>query len=323
MSLTLLKLEDIKQSITMVEAIDAMEKAFVQLAARRCVLPLRTPVAVSGEDGLTLTMPAYLPEQKALGLKVVSIFPHNQDKNIPSINGAILLLDAQTGRLEAIMEAAYLTALRTGAVSGLATKYLTSENVRHVAIIGAGVQAFTQLEAVAAVRDIQCVSIWSRNKERAALFAEKVKHQFEVRTHADIHSAVKDADIICTATGSNTPLISLQDVKSTVHINAIGSHTKEMRELSDDVLAKAIVVVDQKEAALSEAGEIIHAIENKALEETSILELGAVIQGDSSSYRDKMTVFKSVGLAIQDISIAQAVYQNAKEGGIGKPFDLG
>lgn len=322
MSLTLLRLEDIKKCITMEEAIEAMELAFIQLANDNVVMPLRTPIPIEKENALTLTMPAYLPVKKALGLKVVSIFPNNTKKNLSSIYGTMLLLDAETGQLEALMEGTYLTALRTGAVSGLATKYLACEDAKHVAIIGSGVQAVTQLEAIAAVRDIQQVSIWSRNKERAKVFAETVQDHFNVKMHLNVKEAIKDADIICTATGSLAPLINLQEIKPGVHINAIGSHTKEMREIANDVLKKALVIVDQKQAALAEAGEIIHAIESKALTKTRLKELGDIIQKNTSYYKKRLTVFKSVGLAIQDISIAQVVYQNAQLKQVGTKFKL-
>lgn len=322
MSLTILTLDEIKKCITMEQAINTMENAFKQLANKQAVFPLRTPLSINKENALFLTMPAYLIEQEALGLKVVSVFPSNPSINKPTINGAILLLDAQTGEIAAIMEAAYLTALRTGAVSGLATKYLTKKNAHHVAIIGAGIQAITQLEAVATVRDIKQVSIWSRNKERADAFANTISDHFEVQVYDDIQSAVKKADIICTATGSTRPLIHLKDIKPTVHINAIGSHTREMCEIANDVMAKASIVVDQLDAVLAEAGEVISAIENKKLKLTSIRELGNLITTNQRGYKGKMTVFKSVGLAIQDISIAQEVYRNAQEKRLGKNIEL-
>ncbi|KTD07109.1 ornithine cyclodeaminase family protein [Legionella jamestowniensis] len=322
MALTLLKLEDIKECISMKEAIDTMEIAFKQLAKQEVIMPMRTPIPIQNQNALTLTMPAYLPNLEALGLKVVSFFPNNAKKNLPSIYGTILLLDAATGAVEAIMEGTYLTALRTGAVSGLATKYLAREDAKHLAVIGSGVQAVTQLEAMATVRDIEKVSIYSRNRERATQFADTISEHFEVKVCKDIKQAVAEADIICTATNSTEPLIYLQDIGSNVHINAIGSHTKEMREIANNVLAKALVIVDQKEAALAEAGEIIHAIANKALTKTRLKELGHMLTKNTTYYKKRLTVFKSVGLAIQDISIAQTVYHNAKLNRLGSKFEL-
>ncbi|CDZ78688.1 ornithine cyclodeaminase [Legionella massiliensis] len=322
MNITLLTLNEIKQCINMKQAIDVMEIAFKQLINKEVVLPLRTPVAVAKEGALSLTMPGYLERQEALGVKLVSIFPNNLHKAKPAINGAIVLLDAKSGETLAMMEAAYLTALRTGAVSGLASKYLAREDAEHLAIIGSGTQALTQLEAVRAVRDIKRVSVWSRNKENAQAFARSLDSSLESKAYDDISDAVKEADIICTATGSTQPLLYLKDLKPGVHINAIGSHSTEMCELANDVMAHSIVVADQLEAVLAESGEIVSAIKNKMLEQSAIRELGEVILTANEADKQEITVFKSVGLAIQDISIAQVVYQNALQKQLGVNFAL-
>ncbi len=322
MSLKLLSLSEIKQSITMHQAIDAMETAFVQLAMREAELPLRTAVAIDAEKALTLTMPAYLVKDKTLGLKVVSIFPHNLSQGIPSITGLILLLDANTGEPQALMDAGYLTALRTGAISGLATKYFARDNASHVAIMGSGVQAYFQLEAVAAVRPITRVSIWSRQFENAKNFAKKLEGQYDVHIDDSVTSAVVDADIICTATGSTEPFIHHQDLAPYVHINAIGSHSALMREISNEVLNRAVVIVDQLEAALAESGEIISAVEKNMLPKDAIIEIGQWLLRKDHDYKEQFTVFKSVGLAIQDLSVAQVVYKNALIQGLGQEFTL-
>ena len=189
MSLTLLSATNIKQCIDMRQAIDAMESAFLQLAKDQVVLPLRTPINVESENAVCLTMPAYFKEEKQLGLKVVSLFPNNHLQKLPAINGVILLLDAQTGQPKALMDAAWLTALRTGAVSGLATRLLARDDVEHVAIIGAGAQALTQLEAVATARNIRRVSVWSRTHAHAISFAKQIEQQFEVHACTTVSEA--------------------------------------------------------------------------------------------------------------------------------------
>ncbi|KTD31837.1 IS110 family transposase [Legionella israelensis] len=273
-------------------------------------LPLRTAISISDEEALTLTMPAYLEQDKALGLKVVSIFPKNISKNIPSITGFIMLLDASTGEPKVLMDAAYLTALRTGAVSGLATKYFAQDNAKHVAIIGSGAQAITQLEAVTSVRNIKQVSVWSRNINKAKEFAKKLENQYDIAVYENISLAVRDADIICTATSSTKPLIYLNDIAQPhAHINAIGSHSKSMQEISQDILSNSNVFVDQLEAALSESGEIIEAVEQNSLKNETIIELGQWLLNKDKNYKNDLTVFKSVGLAIQDLSVAEVVYQ--------------
>ncbi|KTD69431.1 ornithine cyclodeaminase [Legionella steelei] len=322
MSLRLLSLDEVKQSITMSQAIKAMEDAFMQLAKQQAKLPLRTAIAIDEEEALTLTMPAYLTQDKALGLKVVSIFPKNSARNKPSITGFIMLLDASTGEPQALMDAAYLTALRTGAVSGLATQYFATEDAHHVAIIGSGVQAETQLQAVATVRDIKQVSIWSRNRNNAEQFAAKLANQYTVNVYEHIPSAIKDADIICTATASTEPLIHLQDIQAHAHINAIGSHTPKMREISDKVLNHSVVIVDQLSAVMAEAGEIIHAVQQNQLKQEDMIEMGPWLLHKNKDYKKQNTVFKSVGLSIQDVSVAAVVYENARHKNLGTAFAL-
>ena len=322
MSLTLLSATDVKQCIDMRQAIDAMESAFLQLARNQVVLPLRTPITIESENAVCLTMPAYLKEEKQLGLKVVSLFPNNHLQKLPAINGVILLLDAQTGKPKAIMDATWLTALRTGAVSGLATRLLAKDDAKHVTIIGAGAQAITQLEAVASVRNIQQVSVWSRTHAHAISFAKQIEQRFEVHACTTVLEAVKDADIICTATNSTEPLIHLADIKHDAHINAIGSHTKTMHEIAPDVFTHAVTVVDQIDAALKEAGEIICAIESSVIDLPSLHELGYLLTHQQPEFKNQLTVFKSVGLAIQDISIAEMAYRNAIDKKIGHNFDL-
>jgi ornithine cyclodeaminase len=323
MSFIVLSQEEVRSCITMKQAIVAMEHAFKEYYADAAVLPLRTPIAIAKEEALTLTMPAYLGQQDALGLKVVSIFPNNIKQNKPSINGLILLLNEQTGEAKAIMEAGYLTAMRTGAVSGLATQYLAKEEASHVAILGSGVQALTQLEAVVNVRPITKVSVWSRTMENAKKFIKQIEHLgFEIACYSDIKNTVREADIICTATSSMEPLVNRTDLKPGVHINAVGSHTPQMCEIHNNVMSQSLIVVDQLEAACAESGEIVSALKEKCIARDDILELGALVSGKNAKKDYSYSVFKSVGLAIQDISIAHAVYLNAIQKGLGTSVSL-
>ena len=322
MSLQLLSLDDVKKSITMSQAIVAMERAFIQLATRQVELPLRTGVSIASEKALTLTMPAYLVEDKTLGLKVVSIFPNNLENHKPAITGFIMLLDAHTGEPQALMDAAFLTALRTGAISGLATQYFAKNTADHVAIIGSGTQARSQLQAIASVRDIKKVSIWSRNPKNAKQFADELDNQYNTTMYASIPLAIRDADIICTATSSTEPLIHYKDVQPHAHINAIGSHSPSMREIDNDVLNHAVVIADQVDAVLAESGEIISALQEHQLKQDSIIEMGHWLLHKKTDYKNQLTVFKSVGLAIQDLSVAAVVYQNALHNNLGVPFAL-
>lgn len=321
MTLKLLSLAEVKQSITMPEAISAMERAFIQLAQQEASVPLRTGIPV-GKNGLTLTMPAYLSKEKILGLKVVSVFPDNTQHNKPSINGTILLLDATTGEPLMLMDAGYLTALRTGAISGLATHYFSQDLASTVTIVGAGAQAITQLKAVAAVRQIEQVFVWSRHLESAQKFAKEMSAFYNVHVCQKLSFALKKSDIICTATGSTEPLVHLHDLQPHAHINAIGSHHPSMQEISGEVLQKAVVIVDQIEAAMKEAGEIIHAVAQKKMKPESVIELGSWLLKKTPHVQEQLTVFKSVGLAIQDLAVAQVVYQNALTMNLGTTFKL-
>ncbi|WP_131781587.1 ornithine cyclodeaminase family protein [Legionella gresilensis] len=322
MSLKLLSLNEVKQCISMPEAIHALEDAFMQLARQQVKLPLRMGINIEEEDALTLAMPAYLAHNKALGLKVVSIFPKNLTKHKPSITGFIMLLDAITGEPKVLMDGSYLTALRTGAVSGLATKYFAKPDASHLAIIGSGAQAYTQLEAIAAVCPIKQVSVWSRSISNAEHFAEQIASDYKVQVHSNVADTVSDADVICTVTSSTEPLIDLSMLKPNVHINAIGSHTPLMQEINTDVLQEATVIVDQVEAALKEAGEIIAAVNQHQLKQEDLIEIGQWLINKNKNYQDSLTVFKSVGLAIQDLSVAEVVYQNALKQGLGLSFSL-
>ncbi|TAL63532.1 MAG: ornithine cyclodeaminase family protein [Legionella sp.] len=317
MSLLVLSQKEIKESITMPQAIQVMELAFKEFYAKKAIMPLRTPLSIENEKALMLTMPAYLSESLALGLKVVSIFPNNKTQNLPVINGVILLLNEQTGEAQALMEASYLTALRTGAVSGLATQYLAPATAKHVAIIGAGAQALTQFQAIAAVRPIQTVSLWSRDIRNAQEFAKQIVGDYEVHCFATVAEAVRNADVICTATASTEPLIQLADLKEGAHINAVGAHTHAMCEISNEVMSNALIVVDQLEAALAESGEVYAALQAQCIQQKDIIELGSLMGRELKTPTQRFSVFKSVGLAIQDMSIAHAVYKNALEKNLG------
>lgn len=277
---------DIDRSLTMPLAIDAMRSAFSQLSSGQARVPVRG--VLESRSGVTLTMPAYLAGTHALAVKVVSVFER--------IHGAVLLLDPDTGEAEALLDGASLTAWRTGAASGLATRLMAKPDARVLVIFGAGAQAPRQIEAVRAVRPIEEV----RTIHRGDLFS------------------LADADVIVTATNSPTPLFAYSSLPPRVHINAIGSFRHDMRELDDSTMRHSAVVVDQREAALAEAGEIIHSgCDIHA-------ELGELLDKTKSLPPDRpITVFKSVGNAAQDAAIAQLTVQRARALGLGQEVSLG
>lgn len=309
MELNILNAADVKKALPMPLAITAMLSAFSQLSKGEVHMPLRTATNIHSQQATILSMPAYLSESQEASVKIVSIFPNNQ--NSATINGMVIYIDAISGQPRAILEGASLTAIRTGAVSGLATDLLANKDASVLAIIGSGVQAETQLEAVCCVRNIQKIYIYSRKKENAEKFAAKLQHS-NIEVVTEIQHATKQADVICTATSATAPLIKLDDIKPGVHINAVGSYTPQMMELDAQLLAHANIFVDQREAALEEAGEIINAIKHKIINPEVLKELGDLVTKKISGRLNKnqITIFKSVGLAIQDVSAAAAALKN-------------
>ncbi|MDO8955095.1 MAG: ornithine cyclodeaminase family protein [Gammaproteobacteria bacterium] len=326
MQIRILSQQDVRQAISMKEAIASMREAFAELAKGHAHAPLRSVIKVNAEDA-SLFMPGFLSGNKQLGVKIVSAFPSNKARQIPAIHGVVILIDAETGLPKALMDASYLTALRTGAVSGLATDLLAAKEASVAAIIGAGVQARTQLEAVCAVRNIKEVRIYSRTHESAQALVDSIRDQAGfphiIKICSTVSEACESADVICAATPATEPLVEFEHLKLSVHINAVGSHNYTMREIDESILKQALIVVDQKAAAIAEAGEIIHAIKNGSIQESDLVELGSLVNSVKFT-RDftKPSLFKSVGLSIQDVSVAEKVLSLSEQKGLGSMIDL-
>lgn len=330
MKLRILSGADVRQAVTMAEAIEAVKQAYIQLSAGQAVVPLRTPVPVERQSGVTLFMPAYLAASDALGAKIVSVFPGNPARGLPLIHAVVLVLDAETGQPVALMDGTYLTALRTGAASGVATDLLARREASVVAIFGAGAQARTQLEAVCTVRQIG--QVWVYDPDRRAV--ETYVAEMKVRggpIPADIWAAdspaqaVRHADVICTATTSHSPVFADADLKVGVHINGIGSYTPDMQEVPAETVARARVVVDSRSASLAEAGDLIIPLRQGIVAETDIYgEIGQVAAGTlpGRSSEEEITFFKSVGVAVQDVAVAGLVLHRAAELGLGNEVVL-
>lgn len=313
---------DVDRAIDMPQAIDIMATAFEELGSGRANVPQR--LGVETEAGLLLAMPGSLPEQSALAIKVVSVFPGNSRLGLPSVFGLVLVLDAASGAPLALIEGSHLTALRTGAASGLATKLMAREDARTVALFGAGVQARTQLAAVRAVRDIREVRIVSRTPQSAQRLADELTG-LETRVLADSGAAVRGADIVVTATTSATPVVFGRDVEPGTHVNAIGAYTPTMREVDADVVRRARVVVDTRQGALAEAGDLIMAIRERAITTDHIVaELGEVVNGTIAgrTSEEEITLFKSVGHAAQDVALARRVLDVAVSRRLGTTVSL-
>jgi alanine dehydrogenase len=318
---------DVKRALPMKVAIEGMKQAFAALSAGRAEVPLRVHLPAEARDGVTLVMPALVEDQQgqSLAVKVVSLFAGNARRGLPRLQAAVLLLEADTGRPIALLEGATLTAIRTGAASGAATELLARPESRTAAIFGAGVQARTQLEAICSVRAIE--TVWVYDPIRAAmerLVAEMAGQgpvPSDLRPAVDPQQAVRDADIICTATTFTTPVFSDADLKPGVHINAVGSYQPEVQEIPAATVARALLVVDSRDAALAETGDLIHPIRQGLIGPEHIhAELGELVLGRKTGRRsaEQITLFKAVGVAVQDAVAARLALEHARLSGLGQ-----
>ena len=330
MKIKFLSRNDVQQSVTMSQAIEAIRQAFISLAQKKAILPLRTQVAVKEHHGITLFMPAYLPESESLGAKIVSVFPQNTRNDLPTIHAIVIICDAKTGQPAALIDGTYMTALRTGAVSGVATDLLARKGTRTAAIIGAGIQGRTQLEAICNVRDIRNVLVYDTNPQVAEAFAEEMKNRGkpiprDISAVSSPEKAVSEADVICAATTSSSPVFDDAHLKPGVHINGIGSYTPEMQEIPEKTVVRARIVVDSLSACLEEAGDIIIPIQKGLISQSHIRgELGHVASAllTIRESEEDITLFKSVGLAIQDVAVAKLALQRADDLRLGMDLDF-
>jgi ornithine cyclodeaminase/alanine dehydrogenase len=273
-------------------------------------------------------MPAYLKDLGALACKIVTVYKDNPKKfNIPTTIGKVLLQNPETGDVNCIMDGGYLTAVRTGAVSGVATKYLArTDSNQKVGIYGTGVQAKMQLWAVSLVRDISNVLVYDLSKESAAQFVNEMSEKLNLKISiAGNPDELLDTDIICAATSSATPLFDGAKLKEGTHINGIGSHTPNARELDTETILRSKFVGDSKEACFNEAGDIIIPLNEGLIKESHFYaELGEILIGkkEARTSNKEITVFKSNGLAIQDVATAKLIYDKALKAGIGANIEI-
>ncbi|MBA3415618.1 MAG: ornithine cyclodeaminase [Chloroflexia bacterium] len=322
---------DVRRLVPMPDAIELMKRAFAELSAGRTVSPLRTVIPIEARHGDALFMPAHVPAMDALGLKVVSVFKDNPAKGLPVIHALVCLIDSETGQPLAIMDGTYLTALRTGAVSGAATDLLARSDSRTLVAVGAGAQGATQIAAVCAVRPIEriiAVDLFPEALERlrGILAGDWPDLLNRLETSGNADAAVRQADIVCTATTSKTPVFADASIRPGTHVNAVGAYTPEMQELPAGLVMRATVTVDAVEPALAEAGDLIIPLQQGLVDVGHFSrELGMVVAGTVPGRRDdaEVTLFKSVGNAVQDVVVARRAYDRATAGGTGTPLDLG
>jgi ornithine cyclodeaminase len=323
----ILNADDIDRALPIQEAIAAMKQAFAAIELGQAIVPLRTHIPVTEHDGVTLVMPAFLrdAESPALTVKVASMFDRNPERDLARIQSAVTVLDPETGCPIAILEGATLTGIRTAAASGAATDFLARANSRTLAILGSGVQARTHLAAMCAVRDIQDVRVYSRNCERLRVCVDEMSGSnccsapiIAVDSAAE---AIREADIICCTTSSQTSVFEDADVSSGAHINAVGSSQPHVREVPTATVKRASVFVDECEAAWEEAGDLIQPLEAGEIDRDHVqASLGELTlkRHPGRKRDDEVTFFKSVGVAVQDAAAARIVVANAVRDGLGQ-----
>ena len=327
----ILTASDVQHALPMMAAIQAMKQAYASLSAGKAEVPLRTRLDIQSQNAVSLFMPAYVQTQEgdALAIKVVSLFPNNPERGLAFIQAAVLVLEPDTGRMLALLEGSSLTAIRTGAGSGAAIDILARPESKIVAIFGAGTQARTQLEAACSVRHIEQAWVFDTSLEKAQAFAREMVGKQPIPADLQVATtppqAIADADIICTATTSNSPVFEDKDLKPGVHISAVGSFTPDMQEIPAATLARARVVVDSRIAALTETGDLIQPIHSGIFGEDHIhAELGEIVLENKPGRTspEQITVFKSVGVAVQDAVAAQLTLQNAQVLGLGAELNF-
>lgn len=303
--------DEIRRALAMPGAIRAVADALVQLSTGRALVPPRTSLEIAGLRTTALVMPAYLPGLKRIGLKLISLCEDNPALGLPLAQAVTIVMDAERGTLLAVLEAGHLTAIRTGAASGAATDALARRDAGVAAIFGAGVQGRTQLEAIAAVRPLRQAFVVDTDRRAAAAFAEEMGRTLGLDVEpADPSTALREADIVSTATTSTGPVFRDGDLKAGVHINAVGSYKPHVREVPGETIRRAGLFVDERRGALEEAGDIIIPLREGLIDESHIrAEIGEVLAGlkPGRGSDDEITVFKSVGNAVEDLAVAALV----------------
>jgi len=309
---------DVAKLLDMGEVIDAVEEAFREYAEGNVVMPTRSTIMVPKYNGSISFMPSYLTGVDAQATKIISIYSDNKGKGLPTTAAWIVVNDPETGMIEAFMDATYLTAVRTGAVTGVAARYLAPEDARVAAIFGAGVQGRTQTWAACTVRDIERVYVYDLYADARERFAEEMTEKLgvEVIPAESGEEACRDADIVLTATTSPKPVIRRRWLKDVVHVSAIGAFYPDWRELDTATVAGSKLVIDDYEGIMLEAGDVLIPIAEGAITEDHIYaELKELVSGRKlgRTPEDGVTVFKSVGIAIQDSSVANLVLRKLRD----------
>ena len=331
LEIRILSASDVRRALTARDAVGAMRAAFGELSGGTAAVPVRAHLECA--RGVMLVMPAVLGAQPALGAKVVSVFPDNPSRGAPAVQGAVLLLDAETGRARALLDGTSLTGVRTAAASTLATDLLARADADVLAVFGAGTQGRSHVELLARTRRLREVRIVSRSGASAERLAARLSKAVDtlvpedrpgppplVRAVRDPAAALDGAGLVVTATSSTTPVFATSDLAPGAHVNAVGSYRPDMQEVDADLVRRARVVVDQREAAWSETGDLIVPADAGLIDRDTVdAEIGEIVNGAAPAGRDgrDFTLFESVGNAAQDIAIAETAVARAEAAGLG------
>lgn len=314
MRLGVISADAVRQILNMKDAVDIMEHAFLAYSKKQISMPQR--INIDMLLGTTITMPAYINNCDTSAIKIVSVFDKNKELGLSTVNAIVNVLDSKSGLPLAIIEGNEITAIRTGAACGLATKLLSRENASVLGLIGAGKQAFYQVMALMGVRKIKEIRIYDKSVDASKKLKKQVEKEYpdlKVMLSKNTAEALCDADIITCVTNSKEQVFNSNEVSKGVHINGIGSFTSQMKEVPFYEIDNIKVYADSRRAVMEEAGEIIYAIRQGILAKEDITEIGDLIEEREKGRTDdfQITFFKSVGLAIQDSTIANYIYKKA------------
>ncbi|HXF77177.1 MAG TPA: ornithine cyclodeaminase family protein [Methylomirabilota bacterium] len=323
----LLSQTQVKALIDIDELIETLTQAHLQYSTGKAVMPVRLVVPLPDIQGRLTSMPGFLNEEKALGMKVVTYFQENPTRGLPAILATMMLFSAETGQIVAVMDGGYITAMRTACASALATKILARAQAPVMGILGAGVQARAHIEALARVRKLTEIKIYSPSGTSAPRIREALEPAIgiPIEVSASAEDAVRDSDIVVTVSTAKEPIVRPHWLKPGVHINAVGSHRPDLREIDGATLARAKIVVDSREAIMAECGDILLALKEKSISPDAIhAEMGELLAGGKAGRidDDEITLYKSVGIAVQDVAAAHLVYRKALQRGVGTHVEI-
>jgi ornithine cyclodeaminase len=317
---------DVERMLTMPKCIELMTETLSALARGEATLPLRTVFAIP--DGAFAVMPAALANPSCVGAKLITVLPKNHGTKYDSHQGAVLLFDTGNGSLLSVMDASSITQIRTAAASGVATNALAKMSATSLGILGAGVQGHSHLDAMMAVRPLKTVKVWSRNAASAEKLAQHAREKYGVDAKAvsTAKEASANTDIVCACTSSTEPVLLGEWLSPGAHVNAVGASQPHAREIDSATVVRSRLYVDRRESALKEPGDIVTPIKNGEITPEHIVgEVGEVLIGKAPGRRgdDEITLFKSLGIAIEDLASAHFLYAEAKRQGAGVEVELG